>query len=242
MPHGGPDWGTPGPLATVYTLEDMAELVVRLGSIDTFDRRGNVIFLDDFESSINKWKTEAFGDGASVAITADTARNGAFSAKLVTGDDTGDYSRIYRDMAYPKLSRIGVEFSACFDPQLSFLGLRFTLFDGTGYWDAHIRYYHNDKQIIYYDGLGFYVPLITDFQISLSAKQFHTFKLVIDPENNRYHRLIIDSYAYDISDKALYKPDSDTSPLLQLFITAMPIKGFNAVTYIDDVILTQNEP
>ena len=55
MGHGYPDYGTQGPVSTVHSIQDLGELAVRLGSIVTFDRRGNVLWLDGFDSGIGAW-------------------------------------------------------------------------------------------------------------------------------------------------------------------------------------------
>ncbi|GAI16225.1 unnamed protein product, partial [marine sediment metagenome] len=111
MTHGGPDWGTPGPLKTIYTLEDMAELVARLGSIVTFDRRGNIIWLDDFEGTLGKWGIETEGAGYSAQLSAEAARSGGFSAKLISPDDEEDRIGLKRWFPLPVESNIGFEFS-----------------------------------------------------------------------------------------------------------------------------------
>jgi len=54
--HGTPDWGVTAGARTVYQMTDLGELAVRLGSIVTHDRRGDVIFLEDFEEGMGRWR------------------------------------------------------------------------------------------------------------------------------------------------------------------------------------------
>ena len=83
MAHGHPDYGGAAPLATVYTLQDLAELAARLGSIDVFDRRGNVLLLDDFESGIKKWLFGGTGS-YSAGWICDRAEHGGFCLSIQT--------------------------------------------------------------------------------------------------------------------------------------------------------------
>ena len=63
MARSGPDWGLRGGKATVFPLTDMAELAARLRSIDVYDRAGDVIALDDFQSGIDQWEHSGSGSG-----------------------------------------------------------------------------------------------------------------------------------------------------------------------------------
>lgn len=62
MPRGMPDWGEYSPQEVVSKLLDNAELAARLGSPVLFDRRGTVIFMDDFNCGVNHWDTVTKGN------------------------------------------------------------------------------------------------------------------------------------------------------------------------------------
>jgi len=63
MAHGTPDWGVTASKKTIYSLHDMGELAVRLGSIVSFDRRGDVIFSDSFQNGLGKVYASGVGAG-----------------------------------------------------------------------------------------------------------------------------------------------------------------------------------
>ncbi|GAI56753.1 unnamed protein product, partial [marine sediment metagenome] len=80
MAHGQPDFGMYQIAKTIYRLADMGELAVRLGSIVTHDRRGDVIWMDNFDSGIAKWYQFASDDDGLVEWSAERSRSGGFSA------------------------------------------------------------------------------------------------------------------------------------------------------------------
>jgi len=52
MPRGHPDYGQAGPTSLIATVPDLGELAARLGSNNTWDRRGFILWYDDFEASV----------------------------------------------------------------------------------------------------------------------------------------------------------------------------------------------
>ncbi len=117
----------------------LSETASRLGSIDTFDRRGQVLWMDDFEGGISKWTLS--GDaGYTIAASTDYAESGLVSCKMVTNAVLNNYAQIARMMPIPSLSKIGCEFSfiannnlkGTFDIILKFLTFISSCFH---YWD-----------------------------------------------------------------------------------------------------------
>ncbi|GAI79944.1 unnamed protein product, partial [marine sediment metagenome] len=70
---------------------------------------------------------------------------------------------------------------------------------------------------------------------------FHVFKLVIDFENNKYVRLIINNTTYDLSSYNLYVDDAVGEKYANALISLRSRKDYNDVMYVDNVIFTQNE-
>ena len=111
MAHGQPDFGLYAVKKTVSGLADLGELAVRLGSIITFDRRGDIVWFDDFEGDVFKWERDPSGVDAAIIVSPEAARNGAFSAKLTTGNLADDHATILHHLPYPVTSRVGFEIS-----------------------------------------------------------------------------------------------------------------------------------
>lgn len=242
MPHGGPDWGTEGPLKTVYTVQDLGELAARLGSLDTFDRRGNVIFIDDFESTLNKWHVLYTAGVAKAEITAKYAHSGCFSALLKTDSGSGKIQCIRHSMPYPVLSKLGFEFSFSIGENIDYFILDAELNDDTYRYQPVIMLYTQSTKGKYRDKNGEWQNLPQITHIGLASYAFNTCKLVVDYPNKKYARLIVNNVSMDLSSITLqtggYVPIPDIQ--LELKITNEGIDP--GIAYIDDVIITQNEP
>jgi len=190
MPHGGPDWGTGGPLKTVYTLEDMAELAARLGSIVTFDRRGNIVWMDDFNSGLSKWFASGTGLDNSQAISSELAFHGWTSAKLVCGSDGTRLALLERQLAYPALSRFGLELAWNLGSTIEKVQLLFKLRTATGKCDTGIEFDGVNNKLRYLVAGGDWADLKSPVSIPAGGTLFNVWKIVADLNTREYVRLI----------------------------------------------------
>lgn len=242
MAHGLPDYGPNTPKSTTYGLADLAELAARLGSIVTFDRRGDVVWLDDFEDNLAKWEL-GFGTGTAV-LSAATARNGGKSAKLTTPAVTDLGATITKRLPFPALSKIGSEISvAQDDSNILFLSgaIFFLLGDGTfkyGQWE----YLPLTTTLNIFDHTAGTVSLSTSVQFADSIYLFHTFKLVVDLVTGKYVRLIMDETEWDLSAYTLIGDDADGDAWMYSDFRVATKAAVAASCYVDDAIVTQNEP
>lgn len=242
MAHGQPDFGMYTSKRTTYGLADMGELAARLQSIDTFDRRGDVVWLDDFEDNINKWDIALLGAGAGVTLSNDLARNGARSARLVTGNVLNDYAGITRLLPLPVLGKIGFEISFTSDEDLNTQRFYIRRFDGVDHHTGEVYYDAVANRLYYVDSTGApqVLPLSTDLTASVTL--FHTLKLVVDLSTDMYVRLILNEIEYDLSSYPLWVDDNLTPPMLAVNYWVRTQAAANQTVYADDAIVTQNEP
>lgn len=247
MPRGQPDFGMYAVKTVGATLSDVGELAARLGSINTFDRRGDVVWFDDFEGDINGWFPFYDGDGAGVEASAERARSGAFSCKLTTGDEVGDPAMAVHYAPYPVVGGVGFEISFTIAPIIAVGELHYhtfilTLFDGTHRHYAMIRYVEADKELLYWDGNPDWKVLASDLKLYFSTYEFKTLKLVIDLKTHKYMRLILNAKEYDMKDLSYQLTDDPiTTPYWGSAFRLDTGRAENTISWIDDVILTQNE-
>lgn len=242
MPHGQRDFGMYAVKETIGSDADNAELAARLNSIVTFDRRGDVLYLDDFESGITKWATGGTGVAWAVDWSAVKARNGGFCCELTTDVGVGDNVRIGRNFSYPRLSPLGAEFSFNQIGNISSIRAYIELDDGANLNQAAFRYDPPLGEVYILDRTAGWVPLQVGLMLSESANRFHTVKLVNDFATSRYVRLILNNLEWSLNQYTT-----------QQGVTAVPgefsvqIWVYNEVAgahkaWVDDVIVTQNEP
>lgn len=215
-----------------------AELAARLGSIDTHERRGTVIFMESFESGVlNKWSF-TLSAGATAALSTKYARNGAFSLRLYSGVGAGKYALAKHFLPYPALSKVGgeiwVNIPDATDSEFDFF---LYLYDGSTYKRAIIEYNPSTREVSVWDGA---MHVFATGVAPPTPGGFLVFKLVVNLASGTYVGCLINSDLYDLSGYTLESGASTTAKSFGVWLGAY---YYNAalVAYVDDVILTQNE-
>lgn len=242
MAHGTPDYGVTQGAATVYQVRDLGELAARLGSPITFDRRGDVVWWDDFECGFNHWSATPVGVGATAAISTTRARNGRSSCRLTPGNVVGNTTLIEHYQPKAVLSRFGFEFS--FHREAANPMIYWTLedYDGTNYRFFEVRLNTSLNDLQYRNAAGAFVTFDDSVSIGTNPTQFNTGKLVVDPTTGRYERFILNHRTYDLDQFTAQQVASAASPTRRLQVLIESIAANNFGIYVDDVILTENEP
>lgn len=241
MPHGYPPWSGIKK-QTVFSLPiDMAELAVRLGSPVTFDRRGDVVYLDSFADGLGPWSPLTSGTGGGVAISTERTRSGAYSCRLTGGSSSSEYARISKGFPLPALGKIGLEVSFNEASLCKTIEAHLFVDDGTAVNHARIRYNCDDGDFEYYDSGGSWVDLDAATPLYSSNKVFHTMKLVFDLVEMEYTRAALNDEWYAMPGIAGEAAATTGYKTVLVLVYVYSDTGENGVAYIDDVILTQNE-
>lgn len=242
MPHGTPDWGSGSPQTTVYAINDMAELAVRLGSPAIQDRRGNVVFMEDFEKGVGIWSTVTSGTGSEVKLVVGYGMRGRVSARLTCGSTAGAYAALYRRIEPVVPSLVGLEASLDLlqgDEEVIF---RMQSHDGTYYSIYYLKYDHGTGKLYVRDETQTYQEIGDIGTPSASTSTMLTIKLVVDMVNYRYYRVIVSGREYDASAIDTYKSSSSYAFLTDVFIGNYRDTASSRTVVVDNVIVTQNEP
>lgn len=227
-----------GPL---YPLTDLGELAVRLGSPVAFDRRGDVIWFDTFDSGIDAWFISDFGcsgSGCTVEWSAACPDVGGFSALVTTGDVVGGYMDMLRLLPRPVKSKIGFEVWSRF-PTGTIPTFTISLRDPDEQRLGELRYDVNNDSLEYRDESGPFVPIAT---LNLSESMYQPFKLVVDYENMEYVRALAGGYSYDLSGKGLYLLGGGGSEEMYVNIRVDTAIANSRLVHMGRAVVTQNEP
>lgn len=242
MGHGTPDWWGAEPGQTTFQVQDVGELAARLGSIDTFDRRGNVIFLEDFESGFTpRWLRESQYTGVPV-LSGAGARSGAYSLKLETTPVSGAACGILCYRPLPVMGKIGLEASFAIGGHVGIIAVGMGLYDGTNFAIFSVRYLPPTDKWQYLDSAGAWVDLFTSMVLYESPTIFHTLKIVADYENGEYFYIIVNEREQGLSGIAGRTGEQVAIPSLVIYSTVINDDTNIGTAYLDDVIVTQNEP
>ena len=239
---GYADWGKIKKDVGVSPLADLGELAARLGSINTFDRRGDTVWMDDFEHTLNKWEMVVFGTGGAGVVDNIVARNGQYCAKLTTGTGGDPYVYLIHHFFVPVLGKLGVEFSFSSGIWPNAVYLFVDVYDGTYHWSPNFLFNKIAAKLQVQDRTAGYVDVATAFTLKADSYHFHTAKLVFDVNTGTYTRLLVNGQEYDISAYNMPRLADTSTP--EATVAVVPWgNGVNSrIVYVDDVIISQNEP
>lgn len=254
MPHGTPDWGHTGPKDTIYGLDDLGEHAVRLGSPVLWDRRGDVLHQTDFREGMGSFAGSGGGAGWAVALHAGNARTGAYCAKLTAGSDGALHAYLQKRLPRPVLAKVGLEFSFSCATWTSFWRWQIEWMTAAGTYIAHVQYDHQNGLLQSYEEPTTWTTFATVDVLYTDDQVQHTGKLVIDmgavdAAGNPlpvYDRFLFNEQIHDLR---LPPParEVDRSPggVPEEFVVTVvhfAVAGHNPEGYMDNVIVTQNEP
>jgi hypothetical protein len=242
MAHGTPDWGLTAGTVTTYQLTDLAELAARLGSIVRYDRRGDIISLEDFSHGLNKWALTGSGADHAEDLSAAAARSGTFSLRLAAGSTLGRYAQASHSAPIPVASALGAEFSFTVDDNTDTWRLELFYDNGTTRWVMAAQYVHVPSPLLRLWTPSGFVTVATPAALTAGTVPFNTLKLVGDPTTSLYKRLLLNDIAVDASSYTIPTQASIEPHLMAVRITHYGQAGGTTGGYVDEVILTQNEP
>jgi hypothetical protein len=241
MHHTISDYSSKYRQTSVYGNIDSAEIAARLKSCDTHDRRGLILWMDDFEGAEKHWTDVVNGVGGVVALSTDYARSGDQSMKCTTGGAAGNYAGVRRYLVYPKLSRLGFEISFTYNLNINYYALNADTFDGATTHRGWIRIDLTNDRLRYYDDAMNFQTFFNHCPLCDQIGAFNTAKLVIDPVGGYYTRFILNDVEYDLSSYPLYAGASVLHPFYYYSFIGYTNIATNETFYVDDGIMTVDE-
>lgn len=235
----------------VRAVHDLGELAARLGSANVYERRGDVVFMDSFEHGLVHWTTASFGSGSGLSISQFRTRTGGHAVKLTPGTDSSRLAQLYRilaplptsDATYPGW---GLEFSFVPHEDMAYTTWHLYRYTGATVYMFRARYDHASQEVQYQNAASAWVVLASALDLhSPVSYQFSTGKLVVDPTTNTYMRFLLNDTEYTAVAGVAPLSASNSQPAgmyVEISAEAQASLGSAPSTYVDDVILTQNEP
>jgi hypothetical protein len=141
-----------------------------------------------------------------------------------------------------KGERIGLELSWCSEDDYPRIGLGYYQYDGTNYTQGIIWFYTQTDILYVQDDVPALVEVADNVGWAEELHAWYTMKVVMDLTKGKYVRAIINNDEYDISAINLTKAASVTPDqlLLQIFVWHTDNREYDV--YLDDFILTTDEP
>ena len=170
------------------------------------------------------------------------ARNGRCGALLTAGSDGGKSAEIVHYSPFMVLGRFGFEFSFALGGIISALEQILHVYDGTNLTRYQVKWDDATNTLAYYRAGPGYTTFATGVDLSMQTTLFHTAKVVVDAVAGKYVRFILDDKEYDLSGISGRVIADSTLPVILVDALLEGNAGDNDTLYVDDAVLTQNEP
>lgn len=242
MPHGLPDDADVESIANVYKSLDVAELAVRLGGIPSFDRRGDVVYLNDFRAGAGILTlSESVGSTELLFSDYNALLSGVSVLMYVSGVED-DYATAQGRVLLDQAGGIGVEFLYTVLSHVKSVSLRIQIITGGLCYYFWIDIVITTGKVYYYDAAGAWVEIGEHTATNPQSPWLQSAKLVIDRDSLQYARFIYNGVVYLLRDLAPFVFASATNDQL-FFEGRYRADDTGACTaYLAGVIVTQNEP
>jgi len=241
MVHTTQDYSGKYRQEVVYGNIDNAEVATRTYPLSSVDRRGNWVWVDDFEAAnAAKWKTYAALAGTT-ALSTDRAWHGNQSMRMTTDAHVNDDCYISKSFALPFSRRMGAEVYAKLHTNKPNIIMDILGYSGTFYYRGSMYYSFNLDKLYYRDSTNNWVELTVYDEVVLTDEKWIPIKLVVDWDSQYYMRLIFAGTLYDLSNYPLYATASALAQQVYVIIYTTAGTAAAATVYYDNFIFTQNE-
>lgn len=219
-----------------------AELAVRLGSPVAYDRRGQVVFVENFEHGWGLWSITYQGADYAHALDPTTSMSGGYSFKLTAGNASGAYAGINMIRALAPTGKMGLEFVFSINALLNYVGGRLVIVDGARMYTAEVRYGLATNRLELWNHSGAFESPVATAPVTPGKGRYSTLKFVIDTATQKYERVLFNDVETDLTAYSYYDDGVVLAKRIEVEITNYGRVGNNDIAYIDDIIVTLAEP
>jgi hypothetical protein len=241
MSHGAPDYSNVLKDGSLYRVDDMAELAARLGSPIRHDRRGEVIWYNTFDYGLSGIHSSIVGSGSEITLEERFVETPPFAIELNTGSLIAASAFIYYELPIPTNLNLGLQSSIRASTNTERIYFDLWIYDGTNLNFARVIIDVDTGQIFYIDTDNNEVELSDTLPDLIGAGYYTHCKLVADFSSNNYVRFVFDGTEYDLSGTPLRQSANSAARRLYVKITLYNKTAVEAITYVDNMIVTTNE-
>jgi len=240
--HGAPDDSDVRIDVPSYRVDDQAELAVRLGSAVIYSRSGSVMYIDTFDQGFNSWSVLTEGDGSAVVLSNESSYGGSVCCRIDTGTGSSPYAAIYKMLPTVIGETLGLQFCIGLSGDIDYIDFVSAYGIDNTLLTSVIRYSLEDYTLSYLSAIGTYVVFASDVVLYSGDYAWHNIKFVIDLSLGCYLRCLVDSSEYSMTGLYALKGGWTDAVFNQVYIKVYGLGVENAIGYVDNVILTYNEP
>ncbi len=183
-----------------FPVGDLGEIAVRLGSPVRFDRRGEVLWYDQFDYGLAPWSSSVVGDGASVKISAANTFMSPYAALLTAGSTALRKALLKKNLQHAALGKWGVELAVTFLSDWDYFEVALAIYTGDTLYAPGFRISLTDGELQYRNDAFGYDKVVDVVNLRPSPPQYHHVKLVFDLSKAKYNYIMLGPNEYDLSD------------------------------------------
>lgn len=224
-----------------FNLQDLAELAVRLGAIPSVDRRGDVVYQNDFSGGMGGLTFAQTGGGGVHFYINEPSLTGGVALRCYSGEGPEGTAELYYNIVVPTIGGMAFELTWLQESGLDYIILLFYVYDGD-----ELCYYSLKLDCIagvlsVWDSPGAWVQIGVSASLKSTTLFWQTTKLVVDAHNRGYLRFLLNDVEYDLSDYAPRVSADSTNPVTIAGVVFVSLGIDPAIIYLDNVIVTVNE-
>lgn len=219
-----------------------AELAARLGSPVIYEQSGRVQKIETFEQGLSQWLLSRSGAGADAVITPEHFHSGGYSVKMTGGSTLEHRIQISHSQGSFPRGKVGLAVAYSAPAPIDRIELELRVFDGTLVHYVRVKLDDvNNKLFVYDDTPGWQEVGVANIY-TYYAYRFHFVKITADIVNDIYGALRYNQQEIDVSAYALDTALNNMPPRIDILLWVYSNDGDNDIVYMDDVILTVEEP
>jgi len=241
MVHTLPDYTSKWKTNQITDVIDPGEAAARLGSIDTFQREGNVLWLDDFESATLGWHEATEDVSGEVVLVTTYHRSGSQCVKIYPGTVVDQEAVIQNLLPIRSAGKMGYEIAFSGGTLCKYVDFRMRMLDGTNVHQAEILFDIVNNRLEYLNDAGGQTVIAAGLDLLIHPLAFHIIKFVVDWNTDEYDRVYLNQTEYDISGNGVYVAASPANRHFYVGVRVESNNALNAPVYVDNFILTENE-
>jgi hypothetical protein len=239
--RGQPDWSSSGAKSFTGAGGSDLEQAARRNWVFAPIVLGEVHFYEDFESPALHWFAGSANSGLDPALSGVHVNSGRQSVLLDPGTALNNSSYINRNISIPAPPRIGVGVYMSWSGVGHRLAISPIVDTGLVEYDFYMRYDLDTFNVSVRDAdLGWTVIGNAPWDTA-SADDFAFVQLVMDSSTGRYVRVSVAGQEIDYDGPGI-EDDSSGTPNIGMWFGAETQSADQGYIYLDDVIVTRNEP
>ena len=214
----------------------------RLGSIKTYDMRGRVWWMDDFEAATLHWRTANIGVGGTQTLSSNNVRNGEQALLLQANTGAIRHSQATRTLPLPRQDKIGIEQHVSNETGFGTLEFRIRIDENGDRVYPWMRLDGATNELHYLDENNIYQNTGINAELTNNLDHFHALKCVINYETATWTRIMWDSQEIDMTGIPMRQDALGGARAMHIEYDNFGDNVGNSCAYIDDVILSIMEP